>query len=68
MGLAALYTGLILWRLYIRLDSLRFPVRTYGDMAERLFGAWAKHIVTSLQTIQFIVNVRRYQLLFTNEE
>lgn len=57
MGIAALYTGLIIWRLYVRMDSLRFPIRTYGDMAERLFGTWAKHTVTSLQTLQLIVNV-----------
>ncbi|KAF8313416.1 oligopeptide transporter protein [Clavulina sp. PMI_390] len=57
MGIAALYTGLIIWRLHIRMDSLRFPIRTYGDMAERLFGSWAKHLVTVLQSIQLIVNV-----------
>lgn len=59
MGVAALYTGLILWRLYVRLDSLRYPIRTYGDMAERLFGPWARHICTSLQSLQLIVNVSR---------
>lgn len=57
MGVAALYTGLILWRIFVRLDSLRYPIRTYGDMAERLFGTWAKHLVTVLQSLQLIVNV-----------
>jgi hypothetical protein len=57
MGIAALYTGLILCRLFVRLDSLRYPVRTYGDMAFRLMGPWMKHICTSLQSLQLIVNV-----------
>ncbi|GLB40303.1 putative amino acid transporter [Lyophyllum shimeji] len=57
MGLAALYAGLILWRLYIRLDSLKYPLKTYGDMAERIFGRTARHVCTVLQSIQLIVNV-----------
>lgn len=61
MGVAALYTGLIIWRLYVRLDSLRYPIRTYGDLADRLFGPWAKNLVTSLQTLQLIVNVSTNQ-------
>ncbi|KNZ72606.1 N amino acid transport system protein [Termitomyces sp. J132] len=57
VGLAALYCGLILWRLFIRLDSQKYPVRTYADIAERLLGNGARHVCTVLQTIQLIVNV-----------
>ncbi|TFK32210.1 transmembrane amino acid transporter protein-domain-containing protein [Crucibulum laeve] len=57
MGLIALYTGLILWRLFIRLDSLRYPVKSYGDIAERIFGKSARHVVSLLQSLQLLVNV-----------
>ncbi|KAF9554688.1 hypothetical protein CPC08DRAFT_712698 [Agrocybe pediades] len=57
MGVMALYTGLILWRLYVRLDSPRYPLKTYGDMADRIFGKTARHICTFLQSIQLLVNV-----------
>ncbi|KAF9009481.1 transmembrane amino acid transporter protein-domain-containing protein [Cyathus striatus] len=57
MGVIALYTGLILWRLFIRLDSLRYPLKTYADLAERIFGRWARHVCTVLQSIQLLVNV-----------
>jgi len=57
MGIMALYTGLILWRLFVRLDSERYPLRSYGDMAERLFGRAARHVVNILQSIQLVVNV-----------
>ncbi|KIJ45773.1 hypothetical protein M422DRAFT_166077 [Sphaerobolus stellatus SS14] len=57
VGLIALYTGLILWRLYIRLDSLRYPLRTYADIAERIFGKAARHTCTILQSVQLLVNV-----------
>lgn len=51
------YTGLVLWRLFLALDSSRYPVKTYSDLAERIFGRWARHLVTVLQSIQLIVNV-----------
>jgi hypothetical protein len=57
MGFLAAYTGLILWRLYIRLDSIRYPLKTYGDIAERIFGKVARHVCIILQSIQLLVNV-----------
>jgi hypothetical protein len=57
MGILALYTGLILWRLFIRLDSPRYPLRTYADIAERIFGRAARHVCNVLQALQLLVNV-----------
>ena len=58
MGIVATYTGGILWRLFIRLDSPRYPLNTYGDIAERIFGKPARHIVTVLQSLQLLITVR----------
>ena len=57
VGLIALYTGLILWRLHIRLDSIKYPLKTYADIAERIFGKTARHVCTVLQSLQLVVNV-----------
>lgn len=57
MGVIALYTGLILWRLYVRLDSVKYPLKSYADIAERIFGKPARHVCTILQSLQLIVNV-----------
>ncbi|CAK5283068.1 unnamed protein product [Mycena citricolor] len=57
MGLVALYTGLILWRLFVRLDSLRYPVLSYADLAERIFGTWARRVSLVLQSLQLVVFV-----------
>ncbi|KAF8631468.1 hypothetical protein AX15_002382 [Amanita polypyramis BW_CC] len=57
MGVVATYSGLTLWRLFLKLDSLRYPLKTYGDIAERIYGKFARHICTLLQTLQLIVNV-----------
>ena len=53
----AFYSGLILWTLFLRLDSLRYPLKTFGDVAERIFGKVVRHICTFLQTLQLIVIV-----------
>ncbi|KAJ7674389.1 transmembrane amino acid transporter protein-domain-containing protein, partial [Mycena rosella] len=57
MGLIALYTGLLLWRLYIRLDSLRYPIRSYADIVERIFGTRARRVSTVLQGLQLVIFV-----------
>ncbi|KAG6891378.1 hypothetical protein C0992_008089 [Termitomyces sp. T32_za158] len=56
VGAAAMYCGLILWRLFVRLDSPKYPLKTYADIAERLLGRTARHVCTVLQTIQLVVN------------
>lgn len=56
-GLMACYSGLQLWRIFVGLDSTRFPMRNYGDMAFRVFGSWARILVNVLQSFQFFLNV-----------
>ncbi|KAL8283212.1 hypothetical protein RQP46_005990 [Phenoliferia psychrophenolica] len=56
-GAVAAITGGMLSRLFLRLDSVRHPVKTYGDLAERVFGMWARHLCTFLQSIQLVLNV-----------
>ena len=57
MGAVACYTGLILWRLFCQLDSDRYPIKTYGDIAERIFGTQFRHFCNALQTLQLVINV-----------
>ncbi|KII95622.1 hypothetical protein PLICRDRAFT_121216 [Plicaturopsis crispa FD-325 SS-3] len=57
MGLMACYTGLLLWYLFLKLDSDVYPVKTYSDLVERLYGRSARHVISVLQSIQLIVNV-----------
>ncbi|KAF9439890.1 hypothetical protein P691DRAFT_780179, partial [Macrolepiota fuliginosa MF-IS2] len=57
MAAIALYTGIILWRLFVRLDSLRYPLRTYSDIVERIYGKRARQVTSFLQNLQLIVVV-----------
>lgn len=57
MGIVALYTGLLLSHLFLKLDSDLYPIRTYGDIGGRLFGEGFRHFISVLQTLQLVVNV-----------
>jgi len=57
VGVIAFYTGLILWRLFIRLDSVKYPLKSYADIAERIYGKTARHVCTVLSSVQLLVNV-----------
>jgi len=50
-------SGWQLWRMFLRLDSDRYPLKTYGDIAFRIYGFWARHTVNVLQSIQLLCNV-----------
>jgi amino acid permease len=56
-GVIAATTGFMLSYLYNNLDSDRYPVRTYGDLAERIGGLALRHLCSVLQSIQLVVNV-----------
>lgn len=47
----------MLWMLFLRLDSLRYPLKTYGDLADRIYGKVARYVCTFLQTLQLVVIV-----------
>lgn len=56
-GAMAGYSGWQLWRMFLRLDSDRYPLKTYGDVAFRIYGTWARITVNLLQSIQLLCNV-----------
>ena len=56
-GIMAYYSGMQLWKIFVGLDSTRYPMRNYGDVAFRIFGAWARIGVNVLQSFQFFLNI-----------
>lgn len=57
MGGLAFYCGGLLWWLYVKLDSDRYPVKSYSDITERVAGYPFRIFVTWLVFIHMIVNV-----------
>lgn len=56
-GIVAAYTGYLIWQLFLKMDSAKYPLRNYGDTAGRVFGGYARYIVDFLQAIQLLCNV-----------
>jgi hypothetical protein len=57
VGILSSYSGVLLWGLFIRLDSLRYPLKTYADVADRILGGSARHICNLLQATQLLISV-----------
>ena len=66
MGIAAFLSGLMIWKTFLRLDSSRFPLVTFGDVFFRLFGPKTRHFINILQSIQMFLSVAVVQLSQTN--
>jgi len=49
--------GQVLWRLYLKLDSEKYPVTCYADLGERTYGKIVRHCFNILQSLQLIFNV-----------
>ena len=43
--------------MFLQLDSDRYPLKTYGDIAFRVYGQTVRHGVNILQTFQLLFNV-----------
>jgi len=56
-GVLSWYTAYQLWRMFLQLDSDRYPMKGYGDIAFRVYGRWFRHVVNILQSFQFFLNV-----------
>jgi hypothetical protein len=50
-------TGWQIWQLFLRLDSTIYPLKTFGDIAFRVYGPFARYFVNVLQFLQLIFNV-----------
>lgn len=56
-GGLALYSGFQLYKVFLYLDSDRYPMKTYADAFFRVYGRWARHIINALQFIQILLTV-----------
>ncbi|CBQ73453.1 related to neutral amino acid permease [Sporisorium reilianum SRZ2] len=57
MAFCAWWCGIILWKLFCQLDSARYPIKSYGDIGERVVGTSMRYTFNALQTLQLIINV-----------
>ncbi|PTB38721.1 uncharacterized protein TrAFT101_006743 [Trichoderma asperellum] len=56
-GAAAAFSGYILWKVFLGLDSSRFPMVSFGDTYFRVYGPFARHFINVAQAIQQFMTV-----------
>lgn len=56
-SVAAGISGYILWRVYLSLDSSRYPILSYGDPFFRVFGKKSRHFINVTQAFQQFMTV-----------
>lgn len=57
LGIAAAYTGYLLWNMFLKLDSSQYPLRSFGDIVHRIYGKQVRLGVDLLQCVQLLCNV-----------
>lgn len=55
LGAAAVVCGAVLMHVFCSLDSARFPITSYPDLAQRVAGRWVRAAVVVLQQAQLVL-------------
>ncbi|EXJ75427.1 uncharacterized protein A1O5_02123 [Cladophialophora psammophila CBS 110553] len=63
-GIVSVYSGYLIWRIFMGVDSHEFPARNYGDLAFRAWGTIARHVVNVLQAIALLLLLGQVTILF----
>jgi hypothetical protein len=50
-GVAAGFSGWILWQVFLTLDSSRYPMLSFGDTYFRVFGQKSRHFINFAQAL-----------------
>jgi len=50
-------SGFQLWKVFMAMDSDKYPMKSYADCFFRVYGRWARHGVNILQAIQLLFTV-----------
>ena len=56
-GIMSYYSGWIIWKVFLGLDSDRYPLRGYGDLYDRVFGSVARRLINCAQGLQLFLLV-----------
>ena len=57
IGLLAGYSSVLLWKMFLRLDSTQNPLRTWRDIGDRLCGPQLGNLITFMQSTQMFLGV-----------
>ncbi|KAI0528503.1 transmembrane amino acid transporter protein-domain-containing protein [Xylaria digitata] len=63
-GIVSVYSGYLIWKVFMGVDSHEFPARNYGDLAFRAWGTTARHVVNILQAVALLLLLGQVTILF----
>jgi hypothetical protein len=53
----AVFAGQVIWKMFLSMDSSKFPIKCYADLGERTFGKTVRHVFNFVQSFQLLFNV-----------
>ncbi|KAI9758177.1 MAG: hypothetical protein M4579_003151 [Chaenotheca gracillima] len=53
----AMFSGFLIWKIFLQMDSSKYPLKTYGDLFFRIYGNVPRYLANTLQSIQLLFNV-----------
>lgn len=63
-GVLAGYSGYLLWKVFLGVDSYQFPCMNYGDVAFRTWGRITRHITNFLQGLALLLLLGQVTIQF----
>lgn len=58
------YSGYLVWRVFLGVDSHQFPARNYGDIAFRTWGSSVRYLTNVMQAIALLLLVGQVTIQF----
>ncbi|KAJ5432727.1 uncharacterized protein N7458_011883 [Penicillium daleae] len=63
-GIMAGYSGYLIWRVFLGVDSYEYPAKNYGDLGFRTLGRFGRYITNICQGISLLLIVGQLTILF----
>ncbi|KAF7198285.1 hypothetical protein HII31_00024 [Pseudocercospora fuligena] len=63
-GFFAGYSGYLVWRMFLGVDSYQFPCKNYGDLAFRTWGVTVRHITNTIQALGLLLLLGQVTIQF----
>ena len=63
-GFMAGYSGYLIWRVFLGVDSYEFPARNYGDLGFRTWGTTARYFTNIMQALGLLLILGQVTIQF----
>ncbi|KAJ5185611.1 Amino acid transporter transmembrane [Penicillium cf. griseofulvum] len=63
-GFMAGYSGYLIWRVFLGVDSYEFPAKNYGDLGFRTLGRFGRHFTNICQALSLLLLVGQVTIEF----